>query len=190
MKTPLRKTGFVAVAALAATLLAGNSSAQPSEDPGDAPQRISALIRQSVSSVTPLDRVVDGLMPHLAEYLLQDPDPLMEVLKEVDRYQTRFRDQAQSIRVLQAQAIDARDTLLFQCLGARLERADELCAAAEKAYQDLLTGITEEDLDLTRHALEIAALLPRLDRELNALKNECVGTLPGIYVERLPHRKG
>ncbi len=143
-----------------------------------------------MASTVPLDQLVDGLLPDITRLVLEDPDPLMDVLNQVEAYRKQFQEQGKRIRVLQSQAMDHKDTLLFQCLSASEKRADELVAASENAYRDLLRGITEEDIDRTRHALEMAALFPRLARELNAAKNECTGTLPGIYVESLPHRKG
>ena len=181
---------LAALTGLVLCLLPPTQNARAADPDDGAPHRISALIRQSVAATVPLDRLVDELLPDLTHLVLETPGPLMQVLDGMEVYRNRFQQLEERIRVLQAQALEHRDTLLFQCLAAQHRRAQELVAGSNRAYRDLLRGITEEDIDRTRSALEMAALFPRLARELNAAKNECVGTLPGIYVENLPHRKG
>lgn len=83
----------------------------------------------------------------------------------------------------------SRDMVLAGCLLPHENRASDLYSAATGAYNGLLAGMTEEDLDKISHNLEMLSLIESLTRKVEVQRDGCRGRDTVVYVQTGPRQE-
>lgn len=126
----------------------------------------------------------------------EEQDPTWRLM---DRLQTQIADaeqvrgrlesfQNEIIRVRRT-AEGSRDMVLAGCLLPQEHRVADLYGAATRAYNGLLEGLTEEDLDKISQNLEMLSLIDSLQRKVEVQRDACRGRETVVYVQSGPRQE-
>lgn len=112
---------------------------------------------------------------------------LAQPIDDADRTRGRLDRLHEELLRVRRQAEDSRDIVLAGCLLPHEHRADELKTASNKAYNELMAGLTENDIGKISYGLEVFSILDGLEKQLVGQRDRCRGTEAVVYVDDGPH---
>jgi len=107
----------------------------------------------------------------------------MTQLAEAEEMLQRAEDLRERLSMLESQAAEMNDMMLYKCLRGQSRRANQLVKLATRSYSKLLTAISEEDEHTVEVVVELLSFLPAQLDKLDLDKDMCAGTVPGVLIE-------
>jgi len=112
---------------------------------------------------------------------------LSRPIEDADQLRVRLDRLHEELLRVRRQAEASRDIVLAGCLLPHERRADELRTASTKAFNELLSGLTENDIGKISYGLEVFSVLEHLEKQLVGQRDRCRGTEAVVYVDEGPH---
>ena len=116
-------------------------------------------------------------------------DRLQNQISDAEQVRGRLEGFQNEIIRVRRTAEGSRDMVLAGCLLPHEHRVADLYSAATRAYNGLLEGLTEEDLEKISQNLEMLSLIDSLQRKVEIQRDSCRGRETVVYVQSGPRQE-